>query len=429
MPESYTYNPVPLPETFEEYYQHKLSLSQKLNVRPGNEELLIRFSETKTPFAILYIHGFGACRAEGEYTVEKIAHRFRANSYCLRLPGHGTNKEDHGSTTYPELLDESITALMMMEKLGDKVIIMGVSMGGLISTWLASQYPEKIEAVLLCSPFYTFASTVLRSLFNDSWFKVVTSLKRTRTLLETIPSEEDNWSKYWYRQQYLHSLKLPIGLAKLIAHEAVYKKISIPVLVYYYYKTEWDQDKTASAAHMKEAFSLFGMDSTPHPLNKLVQISSGSHVLTSKYYPSDKETILKEMTGFLNRVIRINYHGIIVKQSQVDKSVFKKLKIIGKRRIWPGLFTLYKVEVSEENLDEVIKIVQRNMKKKSLFHFKKFYIYFYRNDELIVVFKDRVFSVSTDDGTWDDVVQYGKSIDISLKQLDFFPNRFEDESF
>ncbi|MEO1224073.1 MAG: hypothetical protein AAFX92_07575, partial [Pseudomonadota bacterium] len=44
---------------------------------------------------LLYIHGFGASRGEGEYVFDRVAEKYRANTYYMRLPGHGTNKEDH----------------------------------------------------------------------------------------------------------------------------------------------------------------------------------------------------------------------------------------------------------------------------------------------------------------------------------------------
>ena len=116
------------------------------------------------------------------------------------------------------------------------------------------------------------------------------------------------------------------------------------------------------------------------------------------------------------------YHGILVDVSQKDVSIFDKLKILGKRKTTDQKWTLYKLCVDSENIDRTIKRIQENM-------IKGFYFHLYKNDELIVVFKDKIFKVKTDKSTWKNVVKYGKSLNISEKQLDFFPCKIEDETY
>src|SRR5690606_3621994 len=82
--------------SFDAYLQHRLEVGAEKGARPGNEERLIRYGD-KTPIAFLYIHGFGASRAEGEMVMDEIAARYKANTFYLRLPGHGTDMDDHAS--------------------------------------------------------------------------------------------------------------------------------------------------------------------------------------------------------------------------------------------------------------------------------------------------------------------------------------------
>ena len=123
------------------------------------------------------------------------------------------------------------------------------------------------------------------------------------------------------------------------------------------------------------------------------------------------------------------YHGIIINISQKDKSIFNNLQIIGKKKVLLGLVILYKIRVSENRINEVIQTVQNNMASKLLIKKQGYYAHFYRGNELIVVFKDKVFTVSTDKTTWSDAIEYGKHLKINGKQLDFIPNRFEDEDY
>ena len=295
----YEYTPVSLPATFDEFYAQKLSESKSLGTRPGNEERLVRYSPGKTPIAILYVHGYGASRAEGEYVIDMVAKELKANTYYLRLPGHGTNKDDHRKADYKDHLDESITALSMMDRLGDKVIVAGTSMGGLITTYLASAHPEKITGVILVSPYYNFASAAARLVNHYPVFKLFITMNPIRISSSPVPPEEDNWTGYWYREQYFSSVRQLLDLRKLIARNSVYEKVTIPALMLYYYRDEENQDDTASVAHMKDAFQRFGSSSKAHPLNKAVSISDGEHVLMSRFFKGDTTLMVKESVDFI----------------------------------------------------------------------------------------------------------------------------------
>lgn len=114
------------------------------------------------------------------------------------------------------------------------------------------------------------------------------------------------------------------------------------------------------------------------------------------------------------------YHGILVNVSQKDKSVFNKLKILGQKK--DNGWILYRIGVAPNKIEQKIKQLQKNM-------LGRFYFHFYKDEELIVVFKKRIFRVKTDKATWKEVIEYGKSLNIPEEQLDFYPCKFEDESY
>lgn len=115
-----------------------------------------------------------------------------------------------------------------------------------------------------------------------------------------------------------------------------------------------------------------------------------------------------------------NYHGIIVDVSQEDKEIFNDLRVIGKKKAWGWI--LYKISVESKEIDIVLKKLQENMKKG-------FYFHLYKDEELIVVFKNKIFRVKTDKSTWNEIIKYGKLLNIPEKQLDFFPCKIEDERY
>jgi hypothetical protein len=124
-----------------------------------------------------------------------------------------------------------------------------------------------------------------------------------------------------------------------------------------------------------------------------------------------------------------DYHGIVINKSQKDQAIFNELDVIGKRKIFCGLIVFYKIRVRTQDIDIVIKRVQKNMSSKFLFKKQEYYAHFYRADELIIVFRDKTFTVTTNRKTWRDPIAYGKSLYIVEDQLDFMPNRVEDETF
>jgi hypothetical protein len=77
----------------------------------------------------------------------------------------------------------------------------------------------------------------------------------------------------------------------------------------------------------------------------------------------------------------------------------------------------------------VIGRLQENMSESLLFLPQEYYAHFYRGTELIVVFRNRVFRVNTDRGTWQEAIAYGKALGIAGRQLDFAPCRVEDETY
>ena len=115
-----------------------------------------------------------------------------------------------------------------------------------------------------------------------------------------------------------------------------------------------------------------------------------------------------------------NYHGILVNVSQKGNSIFNKIKIIGQKKAWGWI--LYKIEINTKEINRKINELQENMNDG-------FYFHLYKDDELIVIFKHKVFNVKTNKSTWKEVIDYGKSINIPKAQLDFYPCKIEDEKY
>jgi hypothetical protein len=124
-----------------------------------------------------------------------------------------------------------------------------------------------------------------------------------------------------------------------------------------------------------------------------------------------------------------DYHGIIIDLSQKNTSVLKSLEIIGCKKAFFNLASLCKVRVPSESIESTITRLQSNMREGLWPLVHGFYFHFYNNDELIVVFKNKIFRGKPEPGSFGEMIDYGKSLGIPEKQLDFFPYRFDDESY
>ena len=118
----------------------------------------------------------------------------------------------------------------------------------------------------------------------------------------------------------------------------------------------------------------------------------------------------------------MDYHGIILDSEFNDPNFVNKFKVLNKRPSRLDPWTLCGIVVAESEIERVIKDIQGNLKED-----KTYYVHFYRENELIIVFKNRIFKLSTNPETWSEAIGFGKSLSIPERQMNFAPVRFEDE--
>lgn len=112
------------------------------------------------------------------------------------------------------------------------------------------------------------------------------------------------------------------------------------------------------------------------------------------------------------------FHGCLVNLSFLRQDYPEKYKIINKKVA--GNWIIYCIEIDNGNIP--IAEIQNNMVKNG-----EWYCHFYNDYELYVIFREKYFKVKTHKSTWNNIVKYGESIGIPSEQLDFWPNRFQDE--
>ena len=115
------------------------------------------------------------------------------------------------------------------------------------------------------------------------------------------------------------------------------------------------------------------------------------------------------------------YHVIIIDRSLKDEAYLSSLKVFAQKI--DGDWTIYGVEVKDDQLEKFILEIQANLKPN-----QPWYVHAYRDQELIVIFEDKIIKASPDALSWQPILSYGRKLGIPHEQLNFYPNRFQDES-
>jgi pimeloyl-ACP methyl ester carboxylesterase len=163
--------PIVVPQAADDLEQYVANQESKHRVKPDNEARIVwaDSSRQKTPFSIVYLHGFSASQAEGDPVHKAFARRFGCNLYLARLADHGIDTTEQLLYFTPDRWwRSSREALAIGKALGDRVIVMSTSTGSTMALMLAATYPEDVYALLNMSPNIAINDDNAH-LVNDPW--------------------------------------------------------------------------------------------------------------------------------------------------------------------------------------------------------------------------------------------------------------------
>ncbi|TDK48200.1 alpha/beta hydrolase [Algoriphagus formosus] len=275
-----------------------------LGLKEGNQAYIQWADENnkrKTPYSIVYIHGFGASPMEGDPVHRFLAEHFGANLFVTRLPEHGIRRENGMEYLSPQILANAAgEAYQIGKSLGDEVIIVGTSMGGALTLLLASQQPD-IKAVVVYSPAISDYDGRLQALFSPwaQWIMEKTSMKNKVLHQNREGEKAAYWSEDYHSNAYESLAVIMYGNME----EKTFQKIRQPLMLGYYYKNDEEQDKVVSVPKMLEMYEQLGT-STELKREKAFP-KTGDHVIASSITSKDWEAVLFETIDFLENVVGI----------------------------------------------------------------------------------------------------------------------------
>lgn len=231
----------------------------------------------------LLIHGFtgttSSMRLMGEYLSSK-----GMTVLGPRLPGHGTDVADMGRWSYTDWTSTVETALAELRELCDTVFVSGLSMGGLLTLYLAERYSENIAGALpISAPVRWLAPGA-----NGFALRLVPLLKH---VLKTFPGPGNDLKDPKVKEVAYEKLSTAaahelVKLARVV--EGDLGRITCPMLIF-----------AALSDHVvPPKNSQYIFDNVSSSEKELVWLDNCYHVATLDY---DKDKIFEASYNFMTR--------------------------------------------------------------------------------------------------------------------------------
>jgi len=275
------------------------------HLKPDNEARIVWANDStkaKTPYSLVYLHGFSASQGEGDPVHKNIARRFGCNLYLSRLAEHGIDTVEQLVNLKPDNYWETAKeALAIGQRIGNKVILVGTSTGGTLALKLAAEYPD-IYALVLLSPNIAINDPNAWILNNPWGLQVARLVKGSKynDAEDTRPVYRQYWN-YHYRLEAAVSLE---ELLETSMNKETFARVQQPTLLLYYYKDKVHQD---SVVKVDAALKMFSELGTPADKKREVAMpNTGNHVIGSWIRSNDVAGVEREITRFMQEVLKID---------------------------------------------------------------------------------------------------------------------------
>ncbi len=145
-------------------------MTDAVSVLPGAEP----FSAPGGPPGALVLHGFTG----SPQSMRGLAQALAGAGFAVelpRLPGHGTSVDDMATTTWDDWSGAAEAAYKDLAARCERVVVVGLSMGGTLTVWLATRHPE-IAGVAVVNPLVEPLDASITDLARDLHAKGETTI-------------------------------------------------------------------------------------------------------------------------------------------------------------------------------------------------------------------------------------------------------------
>jgi alpha-beta hydrolase superfamily lysophospholipase len=261
-------------------------------IKPDNEARIVFHGETphgRLPLAVVYLHGFTACQAEGAPAHREIAETAGAHLYLNRLSDHGSDAPDAMAGASPERWrDEARRALDIGLQIGERVLLVGTSMGASLALDLAASRPDVVAGVVAWSPGIR--------VHDPAQLRAAVMLQGA----VAPPGERSTFQRrYWSSMVHTDGYRAIARLFIERMRPEVLQDIVCPVFFGMWDGGEGDRDTLTSVSAMRHAFGWLG---TPESQRRMVAYDHAAHVLASPERSPAAGRVLADSLAFLRDV-------------------------------------------------------------------------------------------------------------------------------
>lgn len=272
------------------------SEQQTDHIRPGLDKGVLwrdRFNKTKTKIAFVYLHGFSASRAEIEPVVSLAANEVGANIFFTRLKAHGrTSGDGFASVQAQDWIDDAREALAIGRKIGERVILVGMSTGADLAVLLANENRDAkdIAGLVLLSPNYSPAQRGAKFLagpLGEIWARLLVGGEHSFK-----PKSVDH-ALYWTPRMPSRGLVALMDVVVLTSR-IDFSRVTFPVLTLY-----TSHDSVVDVELIRQRHAEFGSE------RKLIVdvAESNSHELANQWFaPQAVMRVVKLIAEFARDV-------------------------------------------------------------------------------------------------------------------------------
>ena len=283
-----------IPDDIDAYLEQKES--EVSDIYPNAEKTVLwnNSNKNKTKYSIVFIHGFTTTGYQSKEFLNKLSSKLDANLFMTRLSGHGVPYEGTKQMQIDKIMYDVSEAIIIGEKIGENVILVGHSLGGALSMLAADDevLSKKIETLVLFAPgnsgfsSFAFTNTLISSLVDRTGSLCWLIDCNPRSFME-LPDDE-KWENY-FATDFDTNIFYQIARIPFATDSISYDTISTSALVFYD-----ENDRLVNASKLKSNFKKWAAK------NKIISVETLKTDRGRHMFPSISNSHLDQM--FLDEI-------------------------------------------------------------------------------------------------------------------------------
>ncbi|WP_052265150.1 alpha/beta fold hydrolase [Ruegeria sp. ANG-R] len=248
------------------------------DIVPGVEKRVVwqdGFYEQRTPYSVLYIHGFSASSEEIRPVPDRIADALGANLVYTRLQGHGRDGDAMAEGTASGWMQDAAEGLAAARAVGEQVIVISTSTGGTLAAAAAldTELSADVAAMVFFSPNFgvnTVAAWVPSLPWAREWLPLLLGAERD------VSSADPEKNRYW-TSAYPWEAVVPMFALVDAVYALDFSGARVPALFWFS-----EDDKVVRPDRMHEAARAWGGPVSVSLVRMGAEDDPASHVVAGR---------------------------------------------------------------------------------------------------------------------------------------------------